>query len=227
VRALAIAASRALRQVKTCAELQAQHDLWRMNTARVDFRTLDDRFRSRIRRYVTRLVGEADAEDVTQSVMLKVSEGLAGFRGDSSVSTWLYRIATNVALDRLRQRTIDPPIEGGYEFDEHDLPPDVQSPSVETTAIHEEMRACISEFVARLPDSYKTVTVLSEIEGFKNSEIAAILDVSLDTVKIRLHRAREKLRRDLEAGCTFYRDERAEFACDRKPVAPITFSRRR
>jgi RNA polymerase sigma-70 factor (ECF subfamily) len=89
------------------------------------------------------------------------------------------------------------------------------------------MSACIDEFVARLPDNYKTVMVLSELEGFTNGEIAAILGLTLDTVKIRLHRARETLRKDLEAGCNFYRDERAEFACDRKPPAPITFSRRR
>jgi RNA polymerase sigma-70 factor (ECF subfamily) len=71
--------------------------------------------------------------------------------------------------------------------------------------------------VDRLPEPYRTVIVLSEIEGFKNLEIADILGLSLDNVKIRLHRAREKLRQGLAAGCTFHRDERNEFACDRKP----------
>ncbi len=204
-----------------------RHDRERMNTTRVDFEALHDEFRPRVLRYTTRLVGEADAEDVTQSVMLRVNEGLSGFRGDSSVSTWIYRIATNVALDKLRQKAIQPLAEPGNEFDEQDLPPAAQAPSVETAAIREEMSACIREFVTRLPENYKTVTILSEIEGFTNGEIAAILGLTLDTVKIRLHRAREKLRKDLEAGCDFYRDERAEFACDRKPVAPITYSRLR
>jgi RNA polymerase sigma-70 factor (ECF subfamily) len=198
-----------------------------MNAPSVDFKSLHDQFRPRVLRYATRLVGDADAEDVTQSVMLKLSEGLSGFRGDSSISTWVYRIATNVAVDKLRHKAIQPLTDAGYEFDEDDLPPAAQSPSVETTAIREEMSACISEFVARLPEKYKTVMVLSELEGFTNGEIAAILGLTLDTVKIRLHRAREKLRKDLEAGCNFYRDERAEFACDRKPAAPITFSSRR
>lgn len=198
-----------------------------MNTPSVDFKSLHDQFRPRVLRYVTRLVGEAEAEEVTQSVMLKVNEGLARFRGDSSVSTWIYRIATNVALDKLRQKAIQQFTDAGYEFDEDDLPPASQTPPVETTAIREEMSACISEFVARLPENYKTVMALSELEGFTNGEIAAILGLTRDTVKIRLHRAREKLRKDLEAGCNFYRDERAEFACDRKPAAPITFSRRR
>ena len=207
--------------------MERRHDPRPMNTPSIDFKALHDQFRSRVLRYVTRLVGEAEAEDVTQSVMLKVNEGLRGFRGDSSVSTWIYRIATNVALDRLRQRAIQPLTDTGYEFDEGDLPPAAQSASVETTAIRDEMSACISEFVAHLPQNYKTIMILSELEGFTNGEIAAVLGLSLDTVKIRLHRARDKLRKDLEAGCNFYRDERAEFACDRKPAAPIIFSPRR
>jgi RNA polymerase sigma-70 factor (ECF subfamily) len=198
-----------------------------MSSPSVDFRSLHDQFRSRVLRYVTRLVGEAEAEDVTQSVMLKVNEGLPGFHGDSTISTWIYRIATNAALDKLRQKAIQPLTDTEFEFDENDLPPAAQSLSVETTAIREEMRASISEFVARLPEHYKTVMILSELEGFTNGEIAAILGLTLDTVKIRLHRARDKLRKDLEAGCNFSRDERAEFACDRKPIAPVTVSRRR
>ena len=195
-----------------------------MSTPSVDFKPLHDQFRPRVLRYVTRLVGEADAEDVAQSVMLKVNEGLSGFRGDSSISTWIYRIATNVALDKLRQKTTQQVTETGYEFDENDVPPAAQSPSVETEAIRDEMSACVNEFVDHLPKNYKTVMVLSEIEGFTNGEIAAIVGVSLDTVKIRRHRAREKLRKDLEAGCSFYRNEGAGLACDRKPSAPIRFS---
>lgn len=198
-----------------------------MNTFTVDFKSLHDQFRPRVLRYATRLVGDADAEDVAQSVMLKVSEGLSGFRGGSSISTWIYRIATNEVVDKLRQKASQPLTDTGYEFDEGDLPLAAQSPSVETAAIRGEMSACIGEFVDRLPDNYRTVMVLSEIEGFTNGEIAAILELPLDTVKIRLHRAREKLRKDLKAGCNFYRDEGAELACDRKPPAPIIFRRRR
>ena len=79
------------------------------------------------------------------------------------------------------------------------------------------MTECLREFMDRLPETYKTVMVLSELQEFKNSEIAEILGISLNTVKIRLHRARERLRKELETGCNFYRDERNEFACDRKP----------
>ena len=198
-----------------------------MTNPSLDFKSLHDQFRPRVLRYLTRLVGGADAEDLTQSVMLKVSDGLAGFRGDSSVSTWIYRVATNVALDKLRQKRTQPLTETLYEFDEDDLPSAAHSDSVEETAIRGEMSACIGEFVTRLPENYKTVMVLSDLEGFSNDEIAAMLGITVDTVKIRLHRARERLRKDLQDGCTFYRNDSAEIACDRKPPAPITFSRRR
>jgi RNA polymerase sigma-70 factor, ECF subfamily len=197
-----------------------------MSAATVDFKSVHDRLRPRVLRYLTRLIGECDAEDVAQSVMLKVSEGLRDFRGDSNVSTWIYRIATNAALDRLRVKSNQPLSDTELESDADDVAPAAQSAWLEKTVIREEMNACIREFIERLPVTYKTVMVLSELEGFKNAEIAAILGVSLHTVKIRLHRAREKLRNELTAGCSFYRDECDELACDRKPTATVTFRRR-
>jgi RNA polymerase sigma-70 factor (ECF subfamily) len=192
----------------------------------IEFQSIHDAFRPRILRYLTRLVGERDAEDLTQIVLLKVNQGLENFRGDSSLSTWIYRIATNSALDRLRSPTAEQrqdqviglQADGEDDSGEGKVPLDAQTPSVEATAIRTEMNACIREFIEHLPDAYRTVMVLSEMEGFTNAEIADILGVSLNAVKIRLHRAREKLRKDLETGCSFDRGERNELACDRKPV---------
>ena len=78
------------------------------------------------------------------------------------------------------------------------------------------MNECILGVVEKLPENYRTVVVLSELEGFKDDEIAEILGVSIHTAKIRLHRARARLKKDLEIHCNFYRDERNEFACDSK-----------
>jgi RNA polymerase sigma-70 factor, ECF subfamily len=197
-----------------------------MDASTVDFKAVHDHFRPRVLRFLTRLVGQSEAEDLTQSVMLKVHQGLPQFRGDASVSTWIYRIATNTALDKLRRRIDQPLSETELEADGKDVPPEARAASAETAAIREEMNACIRGFIERLPESYKTVMVLSELEGFKNGEIAAILEVSLDTVKIRLHRARERLRKELAAGCTLYRREDDELACDRKGVGVMKFRRR-
>ena len=181
-----------------------------------DFQSIHDSFRPRVLRYLTRLAGERDAEDLTQRVMLKVSAGLPGFRHASSLSTWIYRIATNVALDHLRSPGHEPVGDDEIDLEDGDVPLAAQVPSTEATAIRDEMSACIRDFIDRLPEIYRTAMVLSEIEGFKNEEIAAILGVSLDAVKIRLHRAREKLRRELKGGCNFSREPGGELACDRK-----------
>ena len=79
------------------------------------------------------------------------------------------------------------------------------------------MNGCIREIIDSLPEAYRSVIVLGEIEGLKDAEIAEILGVTLRTAKMRLHRARTKLRGELKAACVFYRDERNELACDRKP----------
>lgn len=189
----------------------------------LDFQVIHDIYRPRVLHYLKRLVGERDAEDLTQLVMVKVNDGLAQFRGDAQLSTWIYRIATNAAFDRLRSHAVRKEVQsiavGEFESDDaeaFDSGAEPQGPSTEATVIRDEMNACIRGFVERLPEPYRAVIVLSEMEGFKNREIADILGVSLDTVKIRLHRARERLKHDLAAGCDFGRDERNEFACDRK-----------
>jgi RNA polymerase sigma-70 factor (ECF subfamily) len=74
-----------------------------MTAQPLDFHSIHDAYRPRILRYLTRLAGAADAEDLTQQVLLKISQSLGQFRGDASLSTWIYRIATNAALDQLRR----------------------------------------------------------------------------------------------------------------------------
>ncbi|MFZ2652129.1 MAG: sigma-70 family RNA polymerase sigma factor [Burkholderiaceae bacterium] len=200
-----------------------------MLTAASEFRRIHETFHPKVLRYLARLVGKSEAEDLAQIVMLKVSEGLSGFRGEASLSTWIYRIATNTALDRLRRSDCGQGLlhdeiqavraESEVDSDSQTCGLEARSPSAEATAISREMSACIREFVGRLPQNYKTVLALSELEGLTNAQIAEILEVSVETVKIRLHRGRERLRSALEAGCTFDRDERNELACDRKPRA--------
>ena len=197
-----------------------------MTDSSARFRVIYDTYRPRVLRYLTRLVGQREAEDLTQEVLIKVSKGLGRFRGDSGLSTWIYRIATNSALDRLRgpaPRQVHDSEDLIASEQGDDGPaqnPDCAgdaAPSVEAGAMRREMSQCVLEFVQRLPEHYRTVLLLSDLQGFRNAEIAAITGISLDSVKIRLHRAREKLRQDLSSGCTFHRDERSQFACDRRP----------
>ena len=185
----------------------------------LDFDSIYREFQPKIQRYLRHLVGEDDAADLTQVVFLKVSRSLENFREEASLSTWIYRIATNTAHDHVtsaavRHKEVEQLLDEAESLD--DLP-DTASAGTDQAYIRSEMNACIRGVVDQLPENYRTVLLLGEFEGFTNPEIAGILDVSIDTVKIRLHRARARLRQAMEAQCSLYRDERNELMCDRKP----------
>jgi RNA polymerase sigma-70 factor (ECF subfamily) len=189
----------------------------------LDFHGIYETFQPKIVGYLAHVVGWRDAEDLTQEVFVKVSQALKTFRGESQLSTWIYRIATNAALDKLRspsfrqkgQKSLsgESRAEGEIEIMDRDAWTGEDTPSVETSMFQKEMNECIRGIVEKLPENYRTVVVLSELEGFRDEEIAEILGVSIHTAKIRLHRARTRLKRELETHCNFYRDERNEFAC--------------
>ncbi len=185
-----------------------------------DTRAFDEIYaanRARITRYLARLVGETEAEDLSQEVFAKVSRGLDGFQDRSNIVTWIYRIATNTALDRLRSPAFKA-MEPVEDIELVALEAGPKGPTVEQQAIKQEMSACVRRMVDRLPETYRTAILLSEIEGFKDSEIADILGVRLSAAKITLHRARMRLKKVLSENCVFYRNEDNELACDRNRI---------
>ena len=186
-----------------------------------NFSAIYSEFYPKITHYLTRLVGEHEAEDVAQTVFEKVNTNLSTFKGESKVSTWVFKIATNAALDRLKspsyKRTPSGPLAPvPLQTVENIEMPFNKPSSPDQKVIRDEMSDCVREFVDRLQTDYRTILVLNELEGFTNAEIADILQISVDAAKIRLHRARAKLKKELEKGCDFYHDERSELACDRK-----------
>lgn len=188
----------------------------------IDFKKIYEEFQPKIFHYLSRLAGPVEAEDLTQEVFQKVSRGLEGFKGESKLSTWLYRIATNTALDKLRSSSFrraseHTPLEDSTGVQDRDVWTGQTKNSTDQEVVRKEMSECVRGYVDDLPADYKAVIVLSDLGGFKNREIAEILQVSLDTVKIRLHRARASLKKGLGDGCDFYRNEQNVLACDRKP----------
>jgi len=189
-----------------------------------DFDSVYGEFHPKINRYLERMVGKTEAEDLTQEVFMKVNKGLREFMGESKLSTWIYRIATNTALDKLRSRPFQENSQkvtlteagGQSQAEDGGISVEEKSLSAEREAIRNEMNECIREFVGKLPENYRTVIILSELKNLKNQDIAEILGISLDAVKIRLHRARVRLKAEFEAGCDFYHGEEGKLACDRK-----------
>jgi RNA polymerase sigma-70 factor, ECF subfamily len=198
-----------------------------MEPRAADFRALYDEFAPRIRRYLARVVGEAEAEDLTQEVFARAHGAMATRRGDSLVSTWLYRIATNAAIDRLRAASrrevpasASAPAESVAE-EEREIASEgaALEAQAERRVIRKEMRHCILDLVDRLSPVHREVILLGELRDLSDREIADALAITLEAAKMRLHRARGELRKLLQASCDLYRDEDNEFACDRKPPA--------
>lgn len=170
----------------------------------------------RIFRYILSMVRDtAEAEDLTQETFLRAYRRRNSLREEGARTTWLYRIATNVCLDRLRQYARRAPLESGTDLDEVDIA-EPGTPSLQKTIERDEMSACVRRYLNSLPDSYRAVILLSDLHDLTAPEIAKLLGESLPTVKIRLHRARMKLKAALNTGCNFSYDESSVLTCESK-----------
>ena len=189
----------------------------------MDFQEIYTEFQPKIHHYLSRMLGPEEAEDVVQEVFEKVNRSLDGFKGQSKLSTWIYRIATNTAIDRLRSAahkhsSKQAALEETAGTQAKNAWTGQTQTSIDQKVIRKEMSECVREYIDRLPPDYSTILILSEIEGFKNREIAEILQISLENAKVRLHRARASLKKELDSGCDFYHNEEGALACDRKPL---------
>jgi RNA polymerase sigma-70 factor (ECF subfamily) len=138
-----------------------------------------------------RMLGNtADAEDVTQEVLLQVVRKLDTFRGKSSLATWLHRVTVNAALARRRRQARRPERHLDVSLDcvAADAGSDGCEP--ERKALDYELRQHLERAIAGLPEMYRDVFVLADVEGLPNAEIGQLLGLSLAAVKSRLHRAR-------------------------------------
>jgi RNA polymerase sigma-70 factor, ECF subfamily len=187
----------------------------------ITFTDIYEKHEKPVYNYVLRMVRDQEAaKDLTQDIFIKVYHKLTSFKGDAQISSWLYRIATNAYVDYLRtkgyrQSTVTDPFEENEDKDsDNKIVKKVLS--IEDQFVKSNMNACIKGFLDNLPEDYRAVIVLHDLQGFKNREIADILNCSLGTVKIRLHRARNKFRGVLASNCDFYRNSDSMLSCDRK-----------
>jgi len=163
------------------------------------FATAFDRYADKIYRLALGLVGdELEADGVVQETFVRLFQKLDSFEGRSSLGTWLYRVAYNLSLDHLRKRRPELSIDDeGEEMaavaatvaDWGRLPEEALS--------NEEVREALDEAIAGLPEHYRVVFILREIEGLSTEETAEITEISISAAKVRLHRARLFLRERL------------------------------
>jgi len=179
--------------------------------------------RAAIYRYILGIVRDpAAAEDLTQDTLLRAHSKRASLEDPSKLVPWLYRIATNRCRDRFREASfrhrmssLDAEDGDSSESSTAGTLPDA-GPRLDKAMEQKEMSTCVQVYLGELSDPYRAVILLHDIEGLTNPEIAEMLGLSLATVKIRLHRAREKLRAKFAEACSFSTDERGVVVCEPK-----------
>jgi RNA polymerase sigma-70 factor (ECF subfamily) len=165
------------------------------------FESLVNRYESKVYRLSIRMLrNQEDAEDALQETFLQVYRGLKSFEGRSTFSTWLFRLATNVCLMKIRHRATEPakflPIEDylpRHEAGEHPQMID-WSDRPEEALLSKESREKMLGALEKLPPDYRAAFILRDMEGFSNAETGEALGISVAAVKSRLHRARLTLR---------------------------------
>ncbi len=172
----------------------------------------DDAFEACVRAYSGQLLAvarrilshEEDARDAVQDAFLSAFKGIGRFDGLSRISTWLHRIVVNAALSRLRARHRRPEMSiedllPHFAEGEHQIDPPAPWKATSVAILQQqEAREMVRGCINRLPETYRIVLVLRDIEGLSTEETAQLLETTLGVVKTRLHRARQALRSFLD-----------------------------
>jgi RNA polymerase sigma-70 factor (ECF subfamily) len=165
------------------------------------FEELVNRYSMRVFTLANRVTKhKEDAEDVMQEVFVSVMRKIAAFRGQSSFSSWIYRVTLNCALMRLRKRRQDKSISMEDMMSQVlAVPNRVNTFNSEGESFRRrgELREALTAAIAELPKDYRPVFILRDVDGFSSLEVSEMLGISVPAVKSRLHRARISLQRHL------------------------------
>jgi len=164
------------------------------------FEVIMRRYNQRLFRVARSILSDAaEAEDVMQDAYVRSYTHLGQFDGRAKFSTWLTKIAVHEALARLRNRQRFVELDASPESMGKSMNLESKSPSPEQEVLNQTMKMVLEAATDRLPQNYRSVFMLRDIEGLSTAETAECLDISEDSVKVRLHRARSLLRKDIYA----------------------------
>ncbi len=169
-----------------------------------------DDYYQRIRGFIRACVrDEWSTDDLTQETFIRVRQNMGSLKNSSKIKSWMFRVAYNVCQDHFRS------VNGSQKK----LTPLDRSMGLTNTILpdfqleQQQMNACVYKQFKLLPKDYRTVIWLFDIQGFTHKEIARILSEDIGNLKVRLHRARKKMKSILEKSCQFERDHRNTFVC--------------
>jgi RNA polymerase sigma-70 factor (ECF subfamily) len=167
----------------------------------ISFEELISRYSNKVFSLASRLTRNAeDAEEVLQDVFITVHRKIGGFEGKSSFSSWLYRVTVNAAFMKLRKRKQDQTVPLEEIIQQAQVVQSLKSPEhayVDSLSIRNQMLEALEVAIRKLPDDYRPVFILRDVDGLTSREVSKILDLTVPAVKSRLHRSRLMLRRRL------------------------------
>ncbi len=179
----------------------------------MEFWEIYDPYYAKVRKFIFALVKDPwTADDLIQETFLKVQQNLGTLKDSAKLSSWIYRIAYNLCQDHFRQRK-GRKENTSLEQTENLAEGFIQEQLIQKELEQREMGSCVQDQIDLLPEPLRAVLVLFDIMECSHQEIADILGITVANVKVRLHRAREKLKPILEEKCVFERDERNVLVC--------------
>ena len=181
--------------------------VWKM-----EFWEIYDQHYFRVKRVILALVrDEWTADDLVQETFVRVQDHLAELKNPDKLSSWIFRIAYNLCQDHFRKKS-----ERLNDDSNHEESEISEENSTEKQFEQHQMGECVQQEIDRLPESLRTVLILSDMMEFTQREIAEVLGITVENAKVRLHRARKRLKELLEQKCTFETDERSVLVCEPK-----------
>ena len=177
----------------------------------MDFWEIYDQYFPRVRSFILSLVkDEWVADDLSQETFARVQVNLASLRDPTRISSWIFRIAYNLCQDHFRSTKVSTLDESGDRTTREPL----GQPTVHEALEQHQMGQCVQAQIDLLPESLRTVLILYDVMDFSHEQIADILGTTVENTKVRLHRARKRLKTILEEQCTFEVDERGVLVCE-------------
>jgi RNA polymerase sigma-70 factor (ECF subfamily) len=171
---------------------------------------IHDQYYHRVRKFILASVkNESVADDLTQETFIKIQGNLDNVRDPEKISPWIFRIAYHLCQDHFRTLK-----KSSTHEELHDGLVDLQETPMQKKLEQEEMSRCVQDQLTLLPESMRSVLIFADVMDFTHQEIADILGLTVENAKVRLHRARKKLKTILETKCTFEVDERNVLICE-------------
>ena len=195
------------------AAVNQPHHVADMKKSSLDFYSIFNQYHDRLKKFVTITVkNEWAVDDIVQEVFVRAHSKIDTLKDHDKIGSWLFRIAYRLCMDHFRKESRNPS-EEIVDFRGMNASDDS---TTERKMEQHQMSVCVQNQMRLLPENYRTVIWLFDVLGFTLKELADILELSVENVKIRLHRARKKFKSILNQKCSFEKDERNVLVCEPK-----------